>query len=177
MAGRVASLDILSVVDVRGEDAAAFLHAQLCGDILDLAEGRCRFTAWCTARGRVVASFLLARGVGGFRMIVPRDIAARFVQKLRLYVLRSRVELVDHGDELSVAGWFGAPAAPPLPADDWEYVENGEVAALALPGSGGTRVLLAGPAHALAAHHPGEAHASGWILEDVRTGMPWIGSP
>ncbi|HEY7841610.1 MAG TPA: tRNA-modifying protein YgfZ, partial [Gammaproteobacteria bacterium] len=59
---------------------------------------------------------------------------------------------------------------------DWEYLDNPEVAALTLPGSAGTRVLLAGPAHALAAYQPGEAHASGWIMEDVRTGIPWIGS-
>lgn len=176
MTGRTAALDFLSVVDVRGEDAAAFLHAQLCGDVSGLATGQCMFTAWCTAKGRVVASFLLAHCGPGFRIIVPRDIATRFVQKLRLYVLRSRVELVDRGAELGVAGWYGAPAAPPLPAHAWEYRETGDVAALALPGSEGTRVLLAGPGHALAAHHPPGGSASGWMLEDVNTGIPWIGS-
>jgi folate-binding protein YgfZ len=172
----VAVLDHLSVVDVRGADAAAFLQAQLCGDVLAMAAGQCRLTAWCTAKGRVIASFLLARGASGFRMILYRDIGPRFLQKLRLYVLRSRVELVDRGADLGIAGRYGAPAAPPVPAREWHYEEQAEVVALALPGSTGPRQLLIGPAAALAAYAPAAGHAPGWTREDVLAGIPWIGS-
>ena len=75
-AARLAKLDDLAVIDVRGEDAAAFLQAQLCGDVLTLPPGQCRFTAWCDPKGRVIASFLLARRAPGFRLILRRDLAA-----------------------------------------------------------------------------------------------------
>ena len=173
----IAKLDFLSTLEVRGADAAAFLHAQLCGDVLELPPGQCRFTAWCTPKGRVIASFLLARGASGFRLILCRDIAARVLQRLRLYVLRSRVELVDRGGELMVAGGSGeAPTAPVSgAAREWEYGEQGDLAAAVLPGVNHTRLLLLGTPSALAEHPPSIEAAPGWALEDIRTGIPWIG--
>jgi len=173
MPARVAALEFLSVLDVRGEDAAAFLHAQLCGDVLGIPPGQARFTAWCTPKGRVIASFLLARGNSGFRMILCRDIAARVVQKLRLYILRSRVELGDRGAGLAVAGVF-APAT--MAAHEWEYSEQGDVAIVSLPGSNGVRALLSAMPATLAAMNPSPEHAPGWIAEDALTGLPWIGA-
>jgi hypothetical protein len=175
---RIALLDFLSVADIRGDDAAGFLHAQLCGDVLAMAPGQCRFTAWCTPQGRVVAAFVLARSASGFRMILCRDIAARFLEKLRKYVLRSRVELVDRGAEIRIAGWHGAPAAPPVPDHGrvWAYAELEGLATAALPGSQGNRLLFCGAPSALAALKATPEQLPGWILEDVAAGIPWIGA-
>ena len=125
----------------------------------------------------MIASFLLARGASGFRLILCRDIAARVLQKLRLYVLRSRVELVDRGGELMAAGWSGEPPASPVPgsAREWDYGEQGDLAAAVLPGVDHTRLLLLGTPSTLTGHQPSIEAAAGWALEDIRTGIPWIG--
>jgi len=173
-------LDHLAVIDVRGEDAAAFLQAQLCGDVLAIMPGQCRFTAWCDPKGRVIASFLLARLPAGFRMILRRDIASTALQKLRLYVLRSRVELADPGGETTVAGWHGASrgTAPPMSGitREWDCAGSDGVAACALPGTSGLRLLLSGTPSTLATIAAAPRQAEGWSNEDMQTGLAWIGA-
>jgi folate-binding protein YgfZ len=171
-----APLDWLAVLEVRGADAASFLHAQFCGDVLGLPPGGCRFTAWCTPKGRVIASLLLARSDAGFRLFLCRDIAAQVLRRLRLFVLRARVELSDRTGELAVAGSLGS--APPLPGIDhaWHYAEQDGLGTAVLPGSAGPRWLLCGAPATLAGFGATRPAAGGWVLEDVRTGLPWIGA-
>lgn len=172
-------LERLAVIDVRGADAAAFLHAQLCGDVQGLAAGKCLFTAWCSPKGRVIASFLLARADPAFRMFLCRDIADVILRRLGRFVLRSRVELVDRGADVEVAGLYGSPApgeAPPAGvARAWDFAEEGGRATAALPGPGGPRWLLCAPPAAVAGLRAAPERAAGWRLEDIRTGIPWIG--
>lgn len=177
---RVARLDDLAAIDVSGEDAAAFLHAQFCGDVLGLPDGRCLFTAWCDPKGRVIASFLLARGASGFRIVLRRDLAAATLKKLRLYVLRSRVEFVERSDVV-LAGRYGADAGGTSPGPGvelpWEHVDESRLSASALPGEDGPRILFSGPTAALSAFSADPAQAPGWTLQDVQAGMAWIGAP
>src|SRR6185369_7354270 len=43
-----------------GADAQSFLHNQLSSDINHLAIGAWQHSAWCTAKGRMLASFMVA---------------------------------------------------------------------------------------------------------------------
>ena len=164
----------LAVLEIDGADAANFLHAQLCGDVLGLAPGHCRFTAWCSPKGRVIATMLIARGTDGFRAFLCRDIAARVRQRLAMFVLRARVQIRDRSGDVAVAGSAG-PSAPVPGADAaWEYAEQDGLAAAALPGSGGTRWLLCGAPERLAGLDDGDADR--WMREDVAAGLAWIGA-
>ena len=53
----VAMLPDAAVIQIIGEDARQFLHAQWVSDVRSLDAAHGQLTAWCTAQGRV--SFLL----------------------------------------------------------------------------------------------------------------------
>src|SRR5438874_7261138 len=91
----VADLSHNALIAVIGDDAAAFLHAQLTNDVNALAVDSAQWTGWCSAKGRLLASFLLVRRADRFLLLFPAEIAASIVKRLSMYVLRSKVKLVD----------------------------------------------------------------------------------
>ena len=54
----VVPLSRLGVIRVQGEDAASFLHGQLTQDFALLDSRHARLAAFCTAKGRMLASFI-----------------------------------------------------------------------------------------------------------------------
>lgn len=56
--GRVRLTD-WGVIRARGEDARSFLHGQLTQDVLQLPADRARLAGYCSAKGRLLASFVV----------------------------------------------------------------------------------------------------------------------
>ena len=54
-----ARLTRYGLLAVTGADARAFLHAQLTIDILNLPPERAALAGWCSAKGRLLATFLV----------------------------------------------------------------------------------------------------------------------
>ena len=54
-----ARLTRYGVLSVTGLEAREFLHAQLTNDVLHLAPGRAALAGWCSAKGRLLATFLV----------------------------------------------------------------------------------------------------------------------
>ena len=57
----MAPLPHLGVIQAQGEDAANFLHNQLTNDVLLLPLGQSRLAAFCSAKGRMQASFVVIK--------------------------------------------------------------------------------------------------------------------
>ena len=55
-------LDHMGLIGARGADAAAFLHGQLTHDFSGLGLGEARLAALCSAKGRMLASFVVYTG-------------------------------------------------------------------------------------------------------------------
>ena len=51
----------LGLIEATGDDAKAFLHSQFTSDINHLGADQIQHSAWCTAKGRMQASFLAWR--------------------------------------------------------------------------------------------------------------------
>src|SRR5690554_3705263 len=51
----------LAVVRASGADAASFLHGQLTQDITGLPPGQASLAAYCTAKGRLLATLVILR--------------------------------------------------------------------------------------------------------------------
>jgi folate-binding protein YgfZ len=114
----VADLSHNALIAVTGDDAAAFLHAQFTNDVQALAPGEAQWSGWCTPKGRLLATFLLVRRDAGFLILLPAEIAAAFAKRLAMFVLRSKVKLLDVSELYARIGIAGAAAAN-LVAGHW----------------------------------------------------------
>ena len=94
----------LGLIRVTGEDAAVFLHNLFSNDVKGLTADTARLNSFCTAKGRMLASFLTWREAGGDVLLQPAaDVTAGIQKKLSMYVLRSKAKLSDaSGRDLSV---------------------------------------------------------------------------
>jgi len=68
--GVLADLSSLTVLRVSGEDAESFLQSQLTNDITKLDLNSSQLSAYCTAKGRMLALFLIFKRDDGFYLLV-----------------------------------------------------------------------------------------------------------
>jgi folate-binding protein YgfZ len=120
LAGGVALLPHLAVIQAQGEDAAHFLHNQLTQDVLLLPVGQSRLAAFCSAKGRMQASFIVIKTAPDTVLLVlSRDLLAPTLKRLSMFVLRAKVKLTDATDSWVLRGLVGHSAlavlADPLP--------------------------------------------------------------
>ncbi len=95
----VAPLSHLGVIRVSGPEAASFLHHQLTSDVKHLASDAAQHSAWCSAKGRMLASFLIFRIGSDYQLQLSADLLPAIHKRLQMFVLRSKVTISD----LSVA--------------------------------------------------------------------------
>lgn len=111
----IAALPDLGLIRASGEEAATFLHNLLTNDVKGLGLADARFAGFCTAKGRLIASFHIWREGGDYLLLLSRDILPAILKKLSMYVLRSKVKLTDASDEIALIGIGGdAHIAPEL---------------------------------------------------------------
>ena len=83
------------VSNMSPDDAADFLHNQFTNDVKALAVGAAQWNGWCTPKGRLLATFVLARDAGGYLLLLPSAFAEAVAKRLRMFVLRSKVKVED----------------------------------------------------------------------------------
>ena len=100
---------------IDGVDAPAFLHGQFTNDVTGLAVAATQWNAWCSPKGRVLATFALKRtAADAFILVLPADVAAGVVKRLRMFVMRSKVTVTPLGDTHRVIGASAGFAMPAL---------------------------------------------------------------
>lgn len=180
----VAPLGHLVEIRCTGADAQSFLHNQLTSDINHLAVGSGHYSAWCSAKGRMLASFIVVRTESGYSLVVAHDLAEMLIKRFRMFVLRAKVTIVDArsdsvlfglagdnpGGALSAMEVSGAMAAMDLHAiaGGW-LIRLHDGRYIGCTGSQSAKLLWSRLA-ASAAPVP----ESVWRWLDVRGGVPWI---
>ena len=175
-----APLPQFGTLEAHGEDARAFLHGQLSNDIEHLTPDRARAAGYCSAKGRLLADFLVVPHAQGFLLQVSRDLAPVVARRLSMFVLRARVKLADASERWNAFGIWGAGARAalqglglPAPADVLQVDGDGQCRIVALAGG---RFLVLGAAELgarLSAACTAGA-AQDWTLAEVREGWPHI---
>jgi folate-binding protein YgfZ len=112
----VVPLTHLGLIACDGEDAQAFLQSQLSNDIGSLTPQRSAYAAYCSAKGRMLANFLLWREAQTYYLELARPLHAGIQKRLAMYVLRAKVKLADAGESRAVLGLAGPGAIPALQA-------------------------------------------------------------
>ena len=92
----------LAILDVTGEDAQTFLQNQVPSDIRLLSPERAQISGWCTAKGRLLTTFVIWPIADGYRLILASDVRDSIAKRLKMYVLRLKVQIA-----LSDDGVFG----------------------------------------------------------------------
>jgi folate-binding protein YgfZ len=93
---------------VTGAEARDFLHAQLTNDIANLPPDRAALAGWCTAKGRLLASFLVVPSKDGFLLQLARDLAPAVAKRLSMFIFRSKVRIADESDAWTQSGIWDA---------------------------------------------------------------------
>ena len=112
----IAPLTHLGVISCLGEDAKAFLHNQLTSDINHLGHGQAQHSAWCTAKGRMIASLVVLRTDAGYLLQLSADVLPGVLKRLQMFVLRSKVKLTDSSGNHALLGLAGREATAALSA-------------------------------------------------------------
>jgi folate-binding protein YgfZ len=102
-------LSQFATLRVSGEDAQSFLQNLLSNDICEVSATRAQFSSFNTAKGRMLATFLIWRDGEDFLLQLPNVLAEPLRKKLSMYVLRAKVKIT--GDEIISLGVSG-----PLPS-------------------------------------------------------------
>ena len=176
----VVQLAHLGVIRAEGIDAASFLHGQLTQDILLLGSSEARLAAYCSAQGRMLASFYaIKRSPTEIVLICSKDLLAATLKNLSRFVLRAKVKLSDASADHAIFGLAGA-ALDALSAGalaPWARRDEGDVSILGLyPADGLPRALWLAPA-AQGAPAGASLTLQDWLWSEVRSGVAMISEP
>ena len=174
----VAPLSHLGVIRVAGADAARFLQGQLTQDFALLRPDQARLAAFCTAKGRMLASFIgLQRGGEEILLVCSRDLLAATLKRLSMFVLRAKAKLTDASAEFALFGLAGDAVPPPRDAAPWSRSDQDAASVVHLyPAEGARRALWLAPAGTPAPAGPALAPAL-WLWSDVRSGVATLTQP
>ena len=100
-----------SLILASGEDAEAFLQGQLSNDVSQVSTRQAQLAAYCSPKGRVLATLLLWLMDGSYALQLPRETAESIARRLKMYVLRSRVRLAVASDKFALIGVTGSEAS------------------------------------------------------------------
>lgn len=172
----VAALAQLGVIAVEGEDAASFLQGQLTQDFALLGQDQARLAAYCTAKGRMLASFVgFKRAPAQILLVTSRDILAPTLKRLSMFVLRAKAKLRDASAQFDLWGLAGTAARDA--GEPWRLVHRGDATFITLyPADGQPRMLGIAPAGA-AKPEGAELEPSLWSWAEVRSGIAPITAP
>jgi folate-binding protein YgfZ len=174
----VAPLSHLGVIRVEGEEAAKFLQGQLTQDFALLGLSEARLAAFCSAKGRMQASFVgFKRSHDEILLVCSRDLLSATLKRLSMFVLRAKARLSDASDAFAVFGLVGQAVPAALPAPLWSQWRDGDASVVRLyPAEGLARALWVAPANSDAPQ--GEAMAEPlWQWLDVRSGVATVSQP
>jgi tRNA-modifying protein YgfZ len=174
----IAPLPHLGIIRAVGADAASFLHNQLTNDVLLMKEGQCRLAAFCNAKGRMQASFVVyKRSAEEVLLICRKDLIAQTVKRLSMFVLRAKAKLSDASDDFQLLGLAGDTALAALngaSTEPWQRHAAGAADVLTLyPALGYARALWIAPKDLPAPAGPALS-ADLWQIGEVMSGIAWV---
>ncbi len=176
----VAQLTHLGVIRVQGDDAAKFIHGQLTQDFSLMGLQQARLAAFCSAKGRMQASFIgVKRSDGDILLVCSRDILPTTLKRLSMFVLRAKARLSDATAEFVLCGLAG-DATKVIAADAhsiWTSSEIDQQTVVQLyPACGVTRQLWLAPVGTPLP--PGAALSlPDWQWGEVRSGIATVSLP
>jgi folate-binding protein YgfZ len=172
----------LGIIKVTGKDAAHFLQGQITCNVNELSESNSFFTAFCNAKGRTVSTLLIIKTANVFLLILPEELLEKVMNKLRMYILRSDVQLHDSSHELCLIGvsTTNSGLLASFPNTDFNVTNNTEII-VKFP-SHNYRYLIISSMPQMSTlwnqftqnHNLSVSNSDGWVYQDISAGIPWL---
>lgn len=123
------------VIRAHGADAAKFLHGQLTNDVLSLGLGEARLAGFCSAKGRLLASFILWKAApDDVFLACHQSVLPPTLKRLSMFVMRAQCKLTDASAEFSLIGLAGQSARNAVgDAPVWSRTQHGDLSVIRLP--------------------------------------------
>jgi len=181
----------IGVLRFAGPDAHSFLQGQVSNDTRRLSGGAALLAAYSSAQGRVAAVLHLLPHSSGVIALLPRDILAPTLERLRKFVLRAKVDIQDASEQFCVVGRHFAAAGDAktleaagvgTPDAVRGYAERDGIG-IGRVGPDSSRYWLIGAAASLEARGLAGSGLEtarieqDWRLADIRAGLPQVYAP
>ena len=99
------------VIRAHGADAAKFLHGQLTQDVLQLERSQARLAGYCSAKGRLLASFVMWRPDDDEVLLACHaSVLEATLKRLSMFVMRAQCRLSNATTEVALLGVAGERA-------------------------------------------------------------------
>jgi folate-binding protein YgfZ len=179
----IAELPQLGVIRVTGDDAVTFLQGQLTQDVALMGTHEARLAAFCNAKGRMQASFIVFKRQGDageeILLVCSRDILPATLKRLSMFVLRAKARLSDASGEFSLYGLAGSAieSIAGIQGTVWAKADIDAANIVFLhPGAGQPLALWCAPAASPAPEAPRISLAQ-WQWLSVQSGIAMITQP
>lgn len=110
----IADLSHYSLIEASGDDVIEFLQGQLTNDIKLVTDSSGQLSAYCNPKGRILANFRIFKRNEHYFLRLRSDIFDATLKRLRMFVMRSKVELIDSSDKFIRIGVAGEKATEKL---------------------------------------------------------------
>lgn len=173
----IAPISHLGIIRVQGDDAASFLHGQLTNDFVLLDQQHARLAAFCSAKGRMQASFIgFKRAPDDILLICSQDLLARTLKRLSMFVLRAKAKLTDASADFQLFGLIGN--AVPATEAPWTLHTQADGSHLVhlYPAAGQPRALLVAPVGTPAPQGT-VLTPEQWLWTEVASGIAMVSEP
>ena len=172
-----APISHLGVIRVQGDDAASFLHGQLTNDFALLDMQHARLAAFCSAKGRMQASFIgFKRSKDEILLICSRDLLAQTLKRLSMFVLRAKAKLTDATGDFQLLGLVGAAVPQPDSAPWTLHTQDDAFVVHLYPAAGQPRALWLAPVGCTPPQAPVLTPAQ-WLWTEVASGVATVSQP
>lgn len=171
------------LIRASGADARSFLHGQLTQDVLHLQPGQARLAAFCSAKGRMLASFVIWPQGDDLLLACSADVLPAALRRLSMFVLRAKCKLTDASGEFALWGVAQAGGQPsaglPWPTAPGLVQAEGGTTVVRLPDAATAdgpveRALVLPAASADAVPSLPALDAARWRWLEARSGTPRI---
>jgi tRNA-modifying protein YgfZ len=112
----LADVSHFGLIGLSGDEAQTFLHGQITNDLRSLNETAAVFAGYLSAKGRMLANFLVMKRGDDILVMLPAALREPIQKRLAMFILRSKVKARDAGPEWVRLGVNGPDASAALSA-------------------------------------------------------------
>jgi len=103
----ISPLTHMGTIQATGNDHRSFLQGQLSNDVNNITPSTSIIAAYCNPKGRMLADFRIIETSAGLQLHCYADILTNVLNRLKMFVLMSEVELEDISNAIQCIGIAG----------------------------------------------------------------------